>query len=227
LSENTPLFDHIGKPLTVAQISQVGQSGDDETPQSIESRTKSIMEVADQIGPGSLMAHQQLSVMHEKLNEIDYQNHIVGYIDEWDTVVTSQLDDEVKTVRELAKNRDKYIGKVDILRQKVNTIERKSKQDAPKKLTDQLDRNEARLEECDMLYEKKANEVSVVLYEATRRGWVDLYPVIKNVMKFEINRLGRDSSTYGSHHSTLEALKIDYRDATKDTADAPNTGSAL
>merc|ERR1712238_365003 len=50
LSENTPLFDHIGKPLTVAQISQVGQSGDDETPQSIESRTKSVMEVADQIG---------------------------------------------------------------------------------------------------------------------------------------------------------------------------------
>jgi len=227
LSENTPLFDHIGKPLTVAQISQVEQSGDDETRQSIESRTKSVMEVADQIGPGSLMAHQQLSVMHEKLNEIDYQNHIVGYIDEWDTVVTSQLDDELKTVRELAKNRDKYIGKVDILRQKVNTIERKSKQDAPKKLTDQLDRNEARLEECDILYEKKANEVSVVLYEATRRGWVDLYPVIKNVMKFEINRLGRDSSTYGSHHSTLEALKIDYRDATKDTADAPNTGSAL
>lgn len=96
-----------------------------------------------------------------------------------------------------------------------------------KKLTDQLNRNEAKLEECDVLYEKKANEVSVVLYEATTRGWVDFYPVIKNVMKFEINRLGRESSTFGSFHSTLEALKIDYKQATKDTADAPNTGSAL
>ncbi|MGK3734285.1 MAG: hypothetical protein ACI8RD_006756 [Bacillariaceae sp.] len=222
MSEDTPLFEHIGKTLTAEQISEVEQSGE-----SIESRTKSIMEVADQIGPGSLVAHQQLSVMHQKLNEVDFDNHVVDYIDEWDKVVTSQLDDEVKAVRELAKNREKYFDKVGKLREKVNAIEHRGKQDAPKKLTDQLDRNEKKLEECDVLYEKKANEVSVELYEATSRGWVDLYPVIKNVMKFEINRLGRESSTYGNFHNTLDALKIDYKDATKDTADAPNTGSAL
>lgn len=227
LSENTPLFKHVGEPLTPDQMSKVGKTGEGDTPQSIESRTKSIMEVADKIGAGSLLAHQQLSLLHEELNQLDFENHIVGYIDEWDKVVTSQLDDEVRTVRELAKNREKYIDKVDKLRQKVNSIEHRGKQDAPKKLTDQLNRNEAKLEECDVLYEKKANEVSVVLYEATARGWVDFYPVIKNVMKFEINRLGRESSTFGSFHSTLEALKIDYKQATKDTADAPNTGSAL
>ncbi|OEU22232.1 hypothetical protein FRACYDRAFT_151023, partial [Fragilariopsis cylindrus CCMP1102] len=122
-----------------------------------------------------------------------FDNHVVDYIDEWETVVTSQLDDEVKAIRELAKNRGKYFEKVGKLRVKVNSIERRRKKDAPKKLTDQLDRNEKKLEECDVLYEKKANEVSIELYEATRRSWVDLYPVIKNAMKFEINRVGRES----------------------------------
>jgi vacuolar-type H+-ATPase subunit I/STV1 len=222
MTEDTPLFDHIGKPLIAEQKSEAEQSGE-----FIESRTKSIMKVAEQIGPGSLVAHQQLSVMHQKLDEVDFDNHVVDYIDEWETVVTSQLDDEVKAIRELAKNRGKYFEKVGKLRVKVNSIEHRRKQDAPKKLIDQLDRNEKKLEECDVLYEKKANEVSIELYEATRRSWVDLYPVIKNAMKFEINRVGRESSTYGSFHNTLDALKIDYKDATKDTADAPNTGSAL
>jgi len=166
------------------------ESGDIKTLGGIELRTKSIMKVAEEIGSGSLMAHHQLSAMQEQLNKIDYQNHIVNYIDEWDEVVTSKLDNDVKAVRELAKNRDKYIVKVDKLREKVNKIELKGKKFAPKELNDKLDRNEKKLDECDALYEKKANEVSVVLYEATKRGWVDFYPVIKNVMKFEINRLG-------------------------------------
>merc|ERR1712232_542594 len=173
------------------------------------------MKVAEEIGPGSLLAHQQLSVMQEELNKLDYENHVIKYIDEWDQVVTSQLDEDVKSVRELAKNRDHYIAKVDKLREKVNKIEHRGRQDAQKKLRDQLERNEAKLDKCDELYEKKANDVSVVLYEATKRGWVDLYPVIKNVMKFEINRLGRESSTYGSFHSTLNALKCDYKESTK------------
>jgi len=113
------------------------------------------------------------------------------------------------------------------LRAKVNKIERKGKGIAPKKLTEQLIRNEKKLSEWDTKYEAKAHEVSTVLNEATQRGWVDFYPMIKNVMKFEINRLGRESSCYGSYHTTLTALKNDYKVATKDTTDAPNAGSAL
>ena len=175
---------------------------------------------SNEIGPGSLLALQQLSAMQDELSILDYENHIVNYVNEWDQVVTSQLDDDVKAVRELAKNKDRYIVKVDKLREKVNKIEHRGKQEAPKKLKEQLGRNEAKLEKCDELYEKKANDVSVAFYEATRRRWVDLYPVIKNVMKFEINRLGRESSTYGNFHSTLNALKRDYKDGTENTTDA-------
>jgi len=227
LTEGTPLYDHIGKPLTEEQLSEMQESGDLKSPEGIQARTMSVMKVAEEIGPGSLMAHQQLAMMQDELNIIDYQSHTAKYIDEWETVVTSQLDTEVKAVRDLGKKRDHYIEKVDRLRGHVNKIEHRGKGIAPKKLTDHLARNEKKLVEADALYEETAHTVSVVLYEATERGWVDFYPVVKNVMKFEINRLGRESSCYGSYHATLTELKSDYREATKDTADAPATGSAL
>mmetsp|Transcript_17146 Transcript_17146/g.39407 ORF Transcript_17146/g.39407 Transcript_17146/m.39407 type:complete len:396 (+) Transcript_17146:82-1269(+) len=227
LSEDTPLWNHVGKALTDEQVSEIETSGDMKTLEGIQLRTEAITKVADDIGPGSLMAHQQLAKMQDELNQVEYKTHIVDYIDEWDEVVTSKLDADVKSVRELAKQREYYINKVDLLREKVNKIERKGKKIAPKKMSDQLDRNEKRLVDIDNLYEKKANQVSVELFEATTRGWVDYYPVLKNVMKFEVNRLGRESSTYGSLHSTLTELKSDYREATKNTADAPIAGSAL
>jgi len=227
LTEGTPLYDHIGKPLTEEQLSEMQESGDLKSPEGIQARTMSVMKVAEEIGPGSLMAHQQLAMMQDELNIIDYQSHTANYIDEWEAVVTSQLDTEVKAVRDLGKKRDHYIEKVDRLRGHVNKIEHRGKEIASKKLTDHLARNEKKLVEADALYEETAHTVSVVLYEATERGWVDFYPVVKNVMKFEINRLGRESSCYGSYHATLTELKSDYREATKDTADAPATGSAL
>merc|ERR1712127_1114516 len=158
----------------------------------------------------------------------DFKSHTINYISEWEEVVTSQLDDDVKEVRELAKKRDHYIVKVDSLRASINKIHKKKTKETPsKKLTDQLERNEKKLADADAAYEIAAHKVSIVLNEATARGWVDFYPVIKNVMKFEINRLGLESSCYGSYHSTLKSLKGDYKTATQGTPDAPTAGSAL
>uniref|UniRef100_A0A7S4AAL4 Uncharacterized protein n=1 Tax=Pseudo-nitzschia australis TaxID=44445 RepID=A0A7S4AAL4_9STRA len=227
MSEDTPLWEHIGKPLTIYQMAEIEESGETKTLEGVELRTKAIAKVAEEIGPGTLMAHQQLAMMQDKLNRLEYQNHIVNYIDEWDKVVTSTLDAEIKEVREISKIKDHYVTKVDKLREKVNKIEHRGKQLAPRVLADQLERNEAKLASCDKLYEKKSNEISIELYEATKRGWVDFYPVMKNVMKFEVNRLGRESSTYGNFYSTLNALKTDYKEASKNTADAPRVGSAL
>jgi len=227
LSKGTPLWDRIGEPLTDKQLLDVKDTGDLVTMEGVEERTHAIMKVADDIGAGSLMAHQQLAMMQDELNAIDFKKHTADHVEEWDEVVTSQVDLEVKQIRVISKRRDYYINKVDKLRGKVNRIERKGKGIAPKRLSDQLDRNEKKLAILDEQYQGKASGTSVLLYEATKRGWVDLYPVLKNVMKFEINRLGRESACYGSFHSTLSALKNDYREATQDTPDAPTIGSAL
>lgn len=227
MSEGTPLYDHVGKPLTDEQLKEMDESGDLTTLEGIETKTLTIMKVAEENGAGSLLSHQQLASKQDELNAIDYQNHNINQIAEWETVVTSTLDDDVKELRALAKKKQHYIDKVDKLRAKINKIERRGKQEAAPKLVTQLARNEQKLVDSDKAYDKKCDEVSVVLNEATTRGWVDFYPIVKNVMKFEINQLGRHSACYGSYHATLAALKADYKEATKGTVDSPTADSAL
>lgn len=219
LAKDTPLWEHIGKPLTPEQATEIRISGGEVTPDSIELQTKAIMKVTEEIEAGSLIALLQLSVQHERLNVMDYQTHILDYLDEWDEVVTSLLDDEVKTIRDRNKQREHYIYKVDRLRGRVNRIERKGVKDAPERLTEKLGRNEDKLQKADADYEEFANDVAVSLNEVIRRGWVDLYPLIKSAMKFEVNRIGRDNATFGRLPVTLDALKSDYKEAVRGSAD--------
>jgi len=227
LSEDTPLFDRIGKPLSDDHKFHIDSCGNMVTMEGIEARTHAIMQASDEIGAGSLMAHQELAMMQEEMNLIDFKAHTAAYINEWDDVMSSTVDKEIKEVRLLERKREHYVEKVDDLREKVNKIEHKGKQSASKRQTDKLERNEKKLANFDSKYHGRANGASVLLQEATKRGWVDLYPVIKNVMKFEINRLGRESACYGSFHSTLTALKTDYREATAGTVDHPHSSSSL
>lgn len=221
MSKGTPIWEHVGKPLSPEQVAEIQSPGDEITPEGIQLQSESIMKVADEIGSGSLIAFQQLAAMQDKLDELDYQTHIMDYIDEWDDVVTSMGENEIKQCLELSKRRDHYVQKVDRLRKKVNRIERRGVRDAPDDLQKKLGRNEDKLDKADGMYEDKANDLAVVLSESVRRGWIDLYPLIKNAMKFEVNRLSRESSSYGRLTGTLAALKSDYKDATKETTIAP------
>jgi hypothetical protein len=219
MAKDTPIWDHIGKPLTPEQLTEIQHLGNEVTPESMDLQSKAIMRVAEEVGPGSLIALSQLAAQNEKLNVLDYQTHIADYIDEWDDVETSLLDDEVKILRDLNKRKEHYVKKVDSLRDKVNRIERRGVKDASHSLTEKLERNEQKLVNADAAYEDFANDVAVSLKEAIRRGWVDLYPLIKSAMKFEVNRIGRDNATLGRLPGTLGALKRDYKEAVKGTAD--------
>jgi hypothetical protein len=217
MAKGTPIWDHIGKPLTPEQVVEIQQRGTEITPESIEAQSKSILRVAEEIGGGSLIALLQLAEQQDTLDELDYKTHIIDYIDEWDDVVTSKGDDEIKAVLELSKKRDHYVFKVDKLRNRVNRIEHRGVRDAPPRLAERLTRNEDKLDKADDLFEDKSNDLAVVLSESVRKGWVDLYPLVKNAMKFEVNRLGREGSTYGRLTATLNALKSDFKEATKET----------
>lgn len=184
-------------------------------------QSKSIMKVAEEVGGGSIVAMQQLAAMHDSLNQFDYESRIVGYIDEWDAVVTSQLDDEVAQVRALQQKRDHYVQKVDKLRRRINKIEARGAREAPDVLREKLDRNESKLEKAHEAYEDLANDMVVVLDESIRRGWVDLFPLLKNAIKFEVNRIGRENASYGRMPLTLDFLKAEYKEATKGTVDYP------
>ena len=66
-----------------------------------------------------------------------------------------------------------------------------------------------------------ANDMVVVLEESIERGWVDLFPLLKNAIKFEVNRIGRENASYGRFPLTLDALKANYKESTKGTVDYP------
>jgi hypothetical protein len=207
--------------LTREQQAEIQRRGDKITPEAIELQSKSIMKVAEEVGGGSIVAMQQLAAMHDSLNQLDYESRIIGYIDEWDAVVTSHLDDEVGQVRALQRQRDHYMYKVDKLRNRINKIEHRGVRDAPQALNEKLERNESKLEKADDDFEDMANDMVVILDESIRRGWVDLYPLLKNAIKFEVNRIGRENASYGRFPLTLDHLKGDYKDATKGTVDYP------
>jgi hypothetical protein len=217
MSKSTPIWDHVGKPLTPEQVEAIQNQGDEKSPESIELQSKSIMKVADDIGSGSLVAFQQLAAMQDRLDQMDYQAHVIDYVDEWDEIVTTLGDMEIKECSELSKRRNHYVHKVDRLRQRVNYIEQRGARDAPPKLQQKLQRNEDKLERANDLFEAKSNDLAVVLTESVRRGWIDLYPLIRNAMKFEVNRLSRASTTYGRLTGTLAALKSVYKNGTKET----------
>lgn len=219
MTEGTPISDHVGKPLTPEQLTDIQLVGDEITPESIEIQSQSIMKVAEELGPGSVLALSQLAAEQEKLNVMDYKTNILDYLDEWDDVVTSLLDDEVKKLRQLSKKKEHYVYKVDRLRNQVNRIEKRGEKEASRGLVEKLERNEEKLEISDNAYEEFANDVAVNLNEAIRRGWVDLYPLLENTMQFEVNRLSRANATFGRLPDTLTAVKDDYKEAVKGTAD--------
>ena len=160
--------------------------------------------------PPSLMMVQQWNSAQAKINLMEYKNHVLDYVLEWEHVVTTRIDAELKEVKKLASDRQHYEKKVEDLRKKTNDIETKGKtvNDATK---EKLDRNEEKLKESFELHEKAAGRLCVLIEEVTQRGWKDLYPLVKNVMKWESNRVGRDDEIYSKLLPNLEAMKATAR----------------
>jgi HPt (histidine-containing phosphotransfer) domain-containing protein len=223
MAQDTPIWNHIGTPLTPEQITNIQHVDDEITPESIDIQSQSIMKVAEELAGsaagGSVIALSQLAAQSEKLNVMEYRNQILDYLDEWDDVVTNLLDDELKIIRKFNKKRTYYVSKVDGLREQVNRIEKRGAKRAPHRLVEKLERNEQKLQLSDQVYQEYSNTVALNLTESIRRGWVDLYPVLESIMEFEVNKLSRDNSILGQLSVILATYRDDFKDAVKGTAD--------
>lgn len=154
----------------------------------------------------SLATLQKLASMHSKTNEIDYQLHVLDYVTEWEEVVSKMIKQELLMVKKLQKDRTHYERKVESLRKGILKKETSGKEikDAEH---EKLSRNEKKLKDAWQIHEQKAGEVCFLIEQITIHGWKDFYPLVKNTMKWEVNRLGRENLTYGRLPETLEALK--------------------
>jgi len=62
----------------------------------------------------------------------------------------------------------------------------------PKRLADKLTRNESKLDMAWKSHERNSTELCNLMEEATAQGWNDLYPLVQNLIRWEINRASKD-----------------------------------
>lgn len=154
----------------------------------------------------SLAALQQRAVNHSKENVMDYQQHVLDYVKEWEEIVTKMIKQELVIVKKLHRDRLHYEKKVEGLHRNAVKAESKGK-DLKLAEQERIVRNEQKLKDSFQLDEQKASQVCFLIEQVTIDGWKDFYPLVKNTMKFEVNRLGRENSTYGQMLGTLDAMK--------------------
>jgi hypothetical protein len=214
LSQHTPLFDHVGQRLDAKQLKRVEKLGAESlatSAQAFDIQNKSVTNVAGEMGAGSMAALEQLASMQAKINMMEYQRHVVDYTVEWEQVVTSRIDKEIKQVNKLRQDRLHYEKKVDQIRDKINALEQKGKS-TPDTISVKLTRNEEKLSASWKSHETSSGRLVVLIEQAVTFGWKDLYPLVKNSMRWQVNRVARENETCGRFPLTLEAMKSTFKE---------------
>jgi hypothetical protein len=231
LSQDSPIYAQVGTPLdgTAAQNVQVvmaaaktngnvnaNKESDSNSPVR---KDKDIVTVWQGSQPQvSLQSIQQLASAQGLVDTMEFQSQVLDYVIEWDTVVTTRIDSEWKDVKKLAADRGHYETKVQGLRQKSNDMEIKGGKSTPSVGTvERLDRNEKKLQQAFEIHELAAGKLCVLMREATKGGWRDLYPLVVNVMTLQANRIEREHEIHAQLLPTLEVLKFNYEEADKKT----------
>lgn len=138
-------------------------------------------------------------------NDREYQALVVDYVVEWEGLVTERVDKELKNVRKLEADRRHYERKVEQLRQRCNELQTKGRP-VPAAQAEKSARNEQKLREAYAIHEREAGRLCALIEAATHEGYKDLLPLVKNYMKWEMNRVGRESDIATQMSNTLEVL---------------------
>jgi hypothetical protein len=223
MSEKSPIYDEIGLPLdrnTTEALQKLRQ----QSPSSpTSSGTAAGAGVARE--PITTAAVTQITEEFQKLknpavslygissfgeaqacaNDHEYQSLIVDYVTEWEKIITERVDGELKHVRKLEADRRHYERKVEGLRQRTNELESKGKA-VPKAQLDKLSRNEEKLKEAFTIHEREAGKLCALIEAVTHEGYKDLSPLVKNYLKWDINRVGREQQSAAQLSAILTSL---------------------
>ncbi len=190
-SQKSPIYEHIGAGLdqsTSDALAQVIASSEvtSEKENSVQKlMAKASREENDKLQ--NLVAIQQFATAQAICNQREYDNHVLNWAMEWEQAVTERIDKELVKVRKLQGDRDHYEKKVELLRKRFNEVESKGKS-SPKGQVVKLERNEGKLKEAFTAHEAAAGRLCALMEVATRDGWIELYTLCRNYMKWESNR---------------------------------------
>ena len=135
----------------------------------------------------SLTAVQKLAIAQSVANKQEFDQHVFAWAVEWEQAVTERIDRDLIAVRKLQGNRDHYEKKVELLRRKSNDLESKGKT-SPRGQAAKLERNEEKLKDAFVRHESEAGRLCALIETVIQDGWIELYQLSRNYMKWESNR---------------------------------------
>ena len=147
----------------------------------------------------------------------EYDALVAEYVVDWEKVVTERIETELKHVKKLEGDLRHYEKKVGRLRDRANSLEEKGKEPS-KGEAEKLNRNEEKLKEAFNAYEREAAKTCALIEAATHDGYKDLYPLVKNYLKWEMNRIGREHDMAEGMSAILASLKDKRINQTKPSA---------
>jgi len=116
----------------------------------------------------------------------DFQEKGVDYVRQWQDVVTTRCNSEIKRTEAMRRDADHYQTKVESLEQGSNKLREKGKE-VPVATTEKLERNRDKLEEANKLYQHAAKDLFLLLEEVVERSWRDLHPLFMRLLQLETN----------------------------------------
>lgn len=156
--------------------------------------------LADALASKKVVLGESLVTLDDKLIKADqqasddFQEKVIDYVTEWEAILTKKIETEVKYTQKLNKNLKHYEMKLEKLRKTVAAKEEKGK--PTPQMTEKLERNEEKLKETHAEYELTATKTCHLLEEATKMGWKDFHPLVKEMLGWENRRASEEQDLF-------------------------------
>jgi len=186
LTVETPLFKCGGDIPASAVGTADGGGGDDDDEDAAHGGDGAASEavVPHRQDPGSYAAIVlQLHKKHKMYGD-KYAEHILEYATKWHSLLDTRVAKHLKEAEKLRVDLDHYGRKVDDLNKSMNKTMSKGKSvsDAG---ADKVKRNEQKLVQARMEYDRFINNLCGFLEEVINRGWKDMHPLLIKMGQFD------------------------------------------
>ena len=149
-----------------------------------------------------LALHRKNKLYHDK-----YTEHILTYATEWERILTTRINGHLKQSETLRVDLDHYAKKVEDLHKTINKTMTKGKPVSDDNV-DKLKRNEAKLIQARMEYDRFVLDLCGYMEEVMLRGWKDLHPLLVKMAQFDTTLCNEESSLFTrSMTSVTDRLK--------------------
>ena len=199
LTFNTPLFGCAGDIPANASVGMVdGGGGTASDNNNNNSSMTDLVITNDGNNANSKDSHAAIHLALHRKNKLyhdKYTEHILTYAAEWERILTTRISGHLKQSETLRVDLDHYAKKVEDLHKTINKTMTKGKPVSDDNV-DRLKRNEAKLIQARMEYDRFVNDLCGYMEEVMLRGWKDLHPLLVKMAQFDTTLCNEESSLF-------------------------------